>query len=74
MLQRQEQISELTSEQTDRQHELEAIDRDRTAASLELTRSEERLLGLQEAVERVREDLNSVTCSNRKLIAADSCG
>ena len=57
LLQRQEQITELTVEQAGRQHELETIDRDRTAASLELTRSEERLLGLQEAVERVREDL-----------------
>jgi len=57
MLQRQEHIAELTAEQNDRQHELEAIDRDRNAASLELTRSEERLLGLQEALERVREDL-----------------
>ena len=55
--QRQQHISELTELQADRQHELEAIERDRTAASLELTRSEERLLGLQEAVERVREDL-----------------
>ncbi len=57
MVQRQEHIAELTAEQNERQHELEAIDRDRNAASLELTRSEERLLGLQEALERVREDL-----------------
>ena len=57
MLQRQEHIAELTNEQNNRQHELESIDRDRNAASLELTRSEERLLGLQEALERVREDL-----------------
>lgn len=57
LLQREQHIAELTDEQNDRQHELEAIDRDRTASSLELTRSEERLLGLQEAVERVREDL-----------------
>jgi len=57
LLEQQEQIAELTSQQNDRQHELESIDRDRTAASLELTRSEERLLGLQEAVERVGDDL-----------------
>jgi len=57
LTERQEQIAELTNEQAGRQHELETIDRDRTAASLELTRSEERLLGLQEAVERVHEDL-----------------
>ena len=55
--QRQQYIFELSALQADRQHELEAIERDRTTASLELTRSEERLLGLQEAVERVREDL-----------------
>ena len=57
LLQRQNLIAEMTSQLSERQHELEAIERDRTAASLELTRSEERLLGLQEAVERVREDL-----------------
>jgi chromosome segregation protein len=57
LAQRQSLIAEMTVELTDRQHELEAIERDRTAASLELTRSEERLLGLQEAIERVREDL-----------------
>lgn len=57
LIQRQEHIAKLTTEQTGRQTELDTIDRDRTAASLELTRSEERLLGLQEAVERVREDL-----------------
>ncbi len=57
LLQRQQLIAEMTTELAGRQHELEAIERDRTAASLELTRSEERLLGLQEAVERVREDL-----------------
>ncbi len=56
LLQRQEHIAELTDGQIARQHELDAIDRDRNAVSLELTRSEERLLGLQEAVERVRED------------------
>ncbi len=55
--QRQQLIAEMTAQLAERQHELEAIERDRTAASLELTRSEERLLGLQEAVERVREDL-----------------
>ena len=55
--QRQQLIAELTTQLAERQQELEAIERDRTAASLELTRSEERLLGLQEAVERVREDL-----------------
>jgi chromosome segregation protein len=55
--QRHQLIAELSSQLTERQQELEAIERDRTAASLELTRSEERLLGLQEAVERVREDL-----------------
>ena len=55
--QRQQLIAEMTTQLAERQHELEAIERDRTAASLELTRSEERLLGLQEAVERVREDL-----------------
>lgn len=55
--QRQQLIAELTAQLAERQHELEAIERDRTAASLELTRSEERLLGLQEAIERVREDL-----------------
>ena len=55
--QRQQSIVELSALQADRQHELEAIERDRTTASLELTRSEERLLGLQEALERVREDL-----------------
>lgn len=55
--QRQQLITEMTAQLAERQHELEAIERDRTAASLELTRSEERLLGLQEAVERVREDL-----------------
>jgi len=55
--QQQQLIAELTAKLAERQHELEAIERDRTAASLELTRSEERLLGLQEAVERVREDL-----------------
>ncbi len=54
---RQQHISELTALQSVRQHELDVVERDRTAASLELTRSEERLLGLQEAVERVREDL-----------------
>ena len=74
MLQRQEHIAELTSEQNNRQHELEAIDRDRTAASLELTRSEERLLGLQEAVERVREDLEQRRLqqqeADRRLTAA----
>lgn len=57
LLQRQQLIAEMTTELAGRQHELEAIERDRTAASVELTRSEERLLGLQEAVERVREDL-----------------
>ena len=57
LLQRQNLIAEMTVQLTERQHELESIERDRTAASLELTRSEERLLGLQEAVERVREDL-----------------
>jgi chromosome segregation protein len=57
LLQHQQRISEMTSELAERQQELEAIERDRTAASLELTRSEERLLGLQESVERVREDL-----------------
>lgn len=55
--QRQQLIAEMTAQLAERQSELEAIERDRTAASLELTRSEERLLGLQEAVERVREDL-----------------
>ena len=55
--QRQQLIAEMTTQLAERQHELEAIERDRTAASVELTRSEERLLGLQEAVERVREDL-----------------
>lgn len=55
--QRQQLIAEMTAQLAERQHELESIERDRTAASLELTRSEERLLGLQEAVERVREDL-----------------
>ncbi len=55
--QRQQLIAELGTQLAERQQELEAIERDRTAASLELTRSEERLLGLQEAVERVREDL-----------------
>jgi chromosome segregation protein len=58
LLQQQQQlIAELTTQLAERQQELEGIERDRTAASLELTRSEERLLGLQEAVERVREDL-----------------
>ena len=74
MLQRQEHIAELNDEQHNRQHELEAIDRDRTAASLELTRSEERLLGLQEAVERVREDLEQRQLqqqeADRRLTAA----
>ena len=55
--QRQLRIAEMVSQLTERQRELESIERDRTTASLELTRSEERLLGLQEAVERVREDL-----------------
>ena len=57
MLQREAHIAELNGEQHNRQHELEGTERDRTAASLELTRSEERLLGLQEAAERVCEDL-----------------
>lgn len=74
LLQRQEHVAELTSEQYSRQHELEAIERDRTAASLELTRSEERLLGLQEAVERVREDLEQRQLqqqeADRRLTAA----
>ncbi len=72
--QRQEHIAELTSEQNNRQHELEALDRDRTTASLELTRSEERLLGLQEAAERVREDLEQRQLqqqeADRRLTAA----
>ncbi len=55
--QQQQLIAELTAKLAERQHELESIEKDRTAASMELTRSEERLLGLQEAVERVREDL-----------------
>ncbi|MCA9012878.1 MAG: AAA family ATPase, partial [Planctomycetaceae bacterium] len=74
LFQQQEQISELTNEQNTRQHELEVIDRDRTAASLELTRSEERLLGLQEAVERVRDDLEQRRLqqqeADRRLTAA----
>ncbi len=74
LLQRQEHIAERNDEQHNRQHELEAIDRDRTAASLELTRSEERLLGLQEAVERVREDLEQRQLqqqeADRRLTAA----
>ncbi len=74
LIQRQEHIAELTSEQINRQHELESVDRDRTAASLELTRSEERLLGLQEAVERVREDLEQRQLqqqeADRRLTAA----
>ena len=74
MLQRQEHIAELNGEQNSRQHELEVIDRNRTAASLELTRSEERLLGLQEAVERVREDLEQRQLqqqeADRRLTAA----
>lgn len=74
MAERQEHIAELNEEQHNRQHELETIDRDRTAASLELTRSEERLLGLQEAVERVREDLEQRQLqqqeADRRLAAA----
>lgn len=57
LAQQQQLITELTAQLAERQQELESIERDRTAASMDLTRSEERLLGLQEAVERVREDL-----------------
>ncbi|MFN9720026.1 MAG: AAA family ATPase [Planctomycetota bacterium] len=55
--QQQQLIAELTARLSERQQELDSIEKDRTAASMELTRSEERLLGLQEAVERVHEDL-----------------
>ena len=53
----EEQIRDYTTLQRDRQLELEQQERDRTASSLELTRSEERLLGLQESWDRVTEDL-----------------
>ncbi|MEZ6039732.1 MAG: AAA family ATPase [Planctomycetaceae bacterium] len=53
----QSQIEEVEAEQQSRQAELESLERERNSASVELTRTEERLLGLQESVERVREDL-----------------
>ncbi|MFO0977360.1 MAG: AAA family ATPase [Planctomycetaceae bacterium] len=53
----QRQIEELASLQENRQQDLETLERDRNSASMELSRSEERLLGLQESLERVREDL-----------------
>ena len=53
----QQQISELERQQSAQQRELESLERERTDASIDLTRSEQRLLGLQEAAERVREDL-----------------
>jgi len=56
--QRQTFLTEMLSHLAERQQELEAIERERTAASLELTRSEERLLSLQESIERVREELS----------------
>jgi chromosome segregation protein len=54
---RQSRISELAGRQAGHQQDLESRERERTAASLELTRLEERLVSLQEAVDRVREDL-----------------
>lgn len=74
LLSLEEQIRDYTALQRDRQQELEQYERDRNASSLELTRSEERLLGLQESYERVTEDLHQrrqqQSEAERRLLAA----
>lgn len=54
----QQRMKKATSQYQERTEELESLKRSRTSSSLELTRSEERLMGLQESLDRVEEDLS----------------
>ena len=50
-------LSELQNTVADRQQDLEHAERERNSAGLELTRSEERLAGLRESIDRIGDEL-----------------
>ncbi len=70
----QSSLSETESAAADQQQKLDRIEQGRTESSLELTRLEERALSLQEATERLRDDLEQRRLQQQEAVRRLTAG